>query len=183
MTTRPHRTRSRWGFGSLDRFQMPLAPHPGGVAGIGESPRGRDLPSGQAVGATGDRHCLCARPDRVAARQDRRPARGALCLYIEIQQPQTLGGEPVDPWRRRTAQHASAVAADLPPSEVVPEEHHDVRLVRAHTHTSQIDRDGALATLANTVPTAWVFDPLRCRRWGGRPRRFGATSARRCAGI
>jgi len=86
------------------------------------------MPSGPPVSGTA---CV---PERIGWRPVRiaRPARGALRLDVEVQQLQALIGDLVDPRRRRAAQDPAAVAAQLTPAEVVPEKHHDVRLLISH---------------------------------------------------
>jgi hypothetical protein len=69
------------------------------------------------------------RPVRIA---DRLGVHCASTLKFEVQQLQPLIGDLVDAWRRRAAQYPAAVAAELTPAEVVPEEHHDVRLLIGH---------------------------------------------------
>ena len=110
--------------------QVPLAPHPRRVPGIGQRLGGRHLPARHPVRAARDRHRLRARADGMTTGQQRRTARRALRLDVEVQELQALGGEPVDPRCGRAAQHPAAVAAELTPAEVVPVEEHDVRLLR-----------------------------------------------------
>ena len=46
--------------------------------------------------------------------------------------PLTGGPDGMTRWEVTTAQHPAAVAAQLTPAEVVPEKHHDVRLLISH---------------------------------------------------
>ena len=64
------------------------------------------------------------------AGQRRRSAGRALRLDVVVQQLEAFRGEPVDPRCPRATQHTTAVAAELAPAEVVPEEVDDVRLLR-----------------------------------------------------
>ena len=111
--------------------EVPLPPHPRGVPGVRQRLRARHFPAREAVRSAGDRNRLGAATDRMTPGQQRRTARRALRLDVEVQEPQTLGGEPVDPRGRRTAEDPAAIATDLTPSEVVPEEDDDVRLLGA----------------------------------------------------
>jgi hypothetical protein len=112
--------------------QVPLAPHPGRIPDIGQGLGDGDLPAGQPVGAAGERYRVGARADGMPPGEQGRAAGGALGLDVEVQQPHTLASQGVDAWGRCAAQDAAAVAANLAPAEVVPEEDHDVRLLRAH---------------------------------------------------
>src|SRR5262249_46037486 len=112
--------------------EVPLAPHARRVPLLRQNLRDRAFPARQAVGATADRDGLGSGPDRVAPGQERRTARRALRLGVEVQQAQAFAGERVDAGRRRAAQDAAAVAAELTPPEVVPQEDDDVWLLRTH---------------------------------------------------
>jgi len=127
---------------------MPFAPHPGGVPGVREGLRTGDLPAGQTVRAAADRDGLGTRSQGVPPGEQRRSAGRALRLDVEVQEPVTLFGERVDPRGRGATEDPAAIAADLAPPEVVPEEHHDVRLCAAHEFP---------------IPVVVVHDALRVR--------------------
>ena len=138
--------------------QVPLAPHAGRVARLRQRLRDRHLPARQSVGAARDRYRRGARPQRVPAGQQRRAARRALGLDIEVQQAQALSGEPVDPGRRRAAQHTTAVAAHLAPAQVVPEEEHDVRLLSSWHVTPLLRLRSRTPGLGSTSMSGRRFD-------------------------
>ncbi len=82
-------------------WRVPLAPHPGGVADVGQRPGDRDLPAGHPVGPAGNIHALRAGADRVASGQQGRAARRTLRLDAEVQQLEALAGQGIDPRRGR----------------------------------------------------------------------------------
>jgi hypothetical protein len=99
--------------------EVPLAPHSGRIARIGQRLSDCHFPARHPVLAGhGDR--AGTGTDGMPAGQKRGAARRALRLDVKVQQPQTIGGELVDPGRRSAAEYAAAVAAELAPSEIVP---------------------------------------------------------------
>jgi hypothetical protein len=112
--------------------QVPLAPHPRRVPGIGQRLGDRHLPARQPVRATRDRHRLRPRANGMASGHEGRSARRALCLDVEVQKLLALGGEAVDPRCGRAAQHPATVATHFAPAQVVPVEEHYVRSFSHH---------------------------------------------------
>jgi len=138
---------------------VPLAVAGGRVAGVGEDVADGPLPGDEAALRPGQLHRAIARADRVAAGHQRRAAGGALRLGREVEQLQSLGGEGVDPRRRRAAQHASAVAAELPHAEVVDLHVKDVGATAAPmgpgVHERSPGPDGPFVPIARrSAPTA-----------------------------
>ena len=107
--------------------EMPLAANGGGIAARREKLRDRDLPRQQALRQPRGNRLQRAGADRVAAGHQLGARRHAIALHVEIQEAQPFRGERVDARRRRAAQHAAAVAAELAPAEVVGEDQYDVR--------------------------------------------------------
>ena len=91
----------------------------------------RDLPGNETLRQSGRDGLQRSGPDGMAPRHQGRPGRDTITFDIEVEAPQSLGGEPVDMRRGRSAENAAAVAAEFSPSQIVRENENDIWL-RGH---------------------------------------------------
>ena len=110
--------------------EMPFAVGGSGIApgrqGFGDG----DFPLRQAVQRRVDRHRAVAGAHRVATRHQRRAARRALRLDIEVGQTHALLRQCIDARRGRATGDAAAVDARLAIAQVVHQHQHDIRWAR-----------------------------------------------------
>jgi hypothetical protein len=107
---------------------VPLAVGGARVAGRRQEVTEGLLPGDQAPAMQrAERDAVVAGADRVAPRQQRRPARCALRFRGVVRQTDPLAGERVDATCPGAAERTAAVAAQLPETEVVDVEEEDVR--------------------------------------------------------
>ena len=76
----------------------------------------------------------------VASGQDGRAARCALRLDVEVEQAHALGGQLVDPRRRRAPEHSATIDANFPVTEVVHEDEDNVGLLVRGLSESRLRR-------------------------------------------
>jgi hypothetical protein len=82
-------------------------------------------------------------------------------LYQELRQPEAFRGELIDAWRRRAAQLAATIGADVPIADVVGEDEEDVGLLllrgcrRASTRNHKSPFDAALVDF-RLGPYEWL---------------------------
>src|SRR5262245_42544510 len=87
------------------------------------------FPLRQPVGRARQRHRMRPRTNRKAPGHERRTTRRTLRFDVEIREPRAFARELVDARRRRAAQLAAAVTADLAVAEIVHQDKNDVRLL------------------------------------------------------
>src|SRR6185369_12680744 len=98
--------------------EVPLAEDRRRVAARGEELRERLLPGDDALRQPRRDRLQRAGADRMAPGHERRARRHAVALDVEVEEAQPLRRERVEARRRRAAQEAAAVAAELAPAEV-----------------------------------------------------------------
>src|SRR5262249_39697797 len=109
--------------------QVPLAEVARAVAGAGKQFGDRHFPLRQTFEPTTDRHRMRTGTDGKTPGHEGRAARRTLRLDVEIKQSHAFGRELIDAGRRRAAEYATPVRANLTITEIVHQDEDEVGLL------------------------------------------------------